>query len=296
MAEGKVVGSPAWTARLLRNTLHDTVDMLGDAAEASVQNPPKGHLSDVLRYLRGNTHREFLAGVYDANKDATERILRASFDIVTSIITILESHDPGPVSTLVLDRALGESILRVCHIHDAEARPARTLVRMAVYQLESIEGNLRTAEAFGPDGESEARRARENIQELHSMLTTHGFSRADARRPPLTAWLSFDGERESAKFNATDAYRRYLSIGSWSWAIGSGATHSMGWLLPNIVGTVDEPPLATPAQSILMTASSCIELADALARTANHYTAADVGPFLRRNHLRRIATNEAFAG
>ncbi|MBT2518760.1 hypothetical protein J7E29_15045 [Streptomyces sp. ISL-90] len=286
-------GSPAWTARLLRSTLQDAVDMLADASEVAVQQPSVAHRASIHAYITQSPHRELLAGVYDFNKEVVERLLRASFDMTKAIIGILESDDPAPVSALILDRALGEVILRVCFIYDAAVPPARTLVRMALYQLESLEGNLRTAEAFGEEGADEAARARETIAEMHAMLTAGGFEIGPGRRPSLSAWLRLDGETESASFNATDAYKRYVKVGSWQWAIGSGATHSLGWLLPNVVGTVDEPPMSTPSETLLTVFLSIIEVADALAQAVHGYTGADIEWFLKKIHQRRLGASAA---
>lgn len=293
MGTAKPKGSPAWAARLLQATLLDAVDMLGDAAEAGVREPPTAHRAAVLSYLRQNPHADLLAGIYDSNKDTTERLVRASYDVVKTLIRIMESDDPTPVSALILDRALGESILRICYIHDATVPAAKNLTRMAVYQLEAIEGNLRTAEAFGDDGTAEAARARENIAEMHSLLRAGGFEIGEGRRPPLSGWLRLDGQTESASFNATDAYKRYIRVGSWQWAIGSGATHGLGWLLPNVVGTVEEEPMSTAPETLLTVLMSCIEIADALARSAQAYTGADVDQFLRKIHQRRLGASAA---
>lgn len=286
------VGSPGWSARMLRGLLNDVEAALGDAAAAGVQEPPTGQRAVIREYLV-RSNEELLWAVLDVHQDTTQRLIRAALDIAKSIIRILDSEDPGPVSALILDRALGEAAMRLCFIHEPGIAPARSLVRMALYQLESIEGNLRTAEAFRGDGLDEAARARENIAEMHARLTAGGFEIGPGRREPYSGWLRLDGETESASFNATDAYQRYLKVGSWQWAIGSGATHGLGWLLPNVVGTVDEDPMSTPQETLLTVVLSTIEVADALVRTAGGYTGTDVDPHLKRIHQRRLGVSAA---
>lgn len=282
------VGSAAWCARLLQSTLKDTllliVEALATAADL-IEGAPRTALHG---FVAAHDNAAFLGGVVLQSKIDMERSIRATADLVRGIVTLLESDDHSVVSAMVLARSAGESILRFCYIHDPNVSPARTLLRMAALQLESIEDTLRTSEAFGVHGETDAREARENITTTHGYLASNGFVRLAGRRPEFAVNLAFDGETENVSFNATDAYKRYLAVGYWDWALGSGATHTRGWFLPNIVGTFDEP-LFMDGQEVAVTVTlQILELASAFAAALGGRTGMDTDDYQRKVHQRRI--------
>ena len=193
------------------------------------------------------------------------------------------------MSAMVLARSAGEIIMRFCHIHDPNVPPTRTLLRMAAYQLESVEDQLRTAEAFGEHGQDDARQAHENMSGMQSFITDSGIVRlADSRRGEFTLNLSLDGATENIKFNATAAYSRYLQVGFWDWALGSGATHGRGWFLPNVMGTSDEPPSMSRSEVAITVTLQLLELATAFAVVLGGHTGMDTNEYLRKVHQRRI--------
>lgn len=283
------VGSAAWCARLLRSTLDDTLQLIVDALATGadlIEGAPRAALHG---FVSAHDNAEFLSGVVLQSKIDMERSIRAVGDLVHAIIALFEASGGSPVSTMVLARSAGESILRFCHIHDPSCSPARTLIRMAAYQLESIEDNLRTAEAFGIHGETDAREALANIATMHGYLASNGFvRRVGQRRPEFTVNLTFCGETENVSFNATDAYKRHLPVGYWDWALGSGATHTRGWFLPNIVGTFDEEPFMDDREVAATVTLQILELASAFAAALGGHTGMDTDEYQRKVHQRRV--------
>ena len=290
----RAVGSPAWCARLLRATLDDTLPQIIKALETANTCPAGAPRTVLHEFVSAHEHAEFLSAIVLQSKIDMERSIRAVADFIGGIIALFESGGASVVSTMALTRSAGESVLRFCHIHDPHMTPARTLTRMVAYQLESIEDHLRTAEAFGVHGESEAREARENIAKMHGAITDNGFERrAGTRRPEFTVNITLKGETENISFNATDAYRRYLAVGSWDWALGSGATHGRGWFLPNIVGTFDGAPFMERDEVAVIVTLQILELADAFALAFGGHTGSDVDEYQRKTHLRRIGVTAA---
>ncbi|NQX10367.1 hypothetical protein HQQ80_01870 [Microbacteriaceae bacterium VKM Ac-2855] len=291
---GRAVGSPAWCGRLLRSTLSDTLPLIVEALGTAADLPTGAPRTILHDFVSNHEHAEFLGGIVLQSKIDMERSIRAVADYVSAIVTLLETGGDAVVSVMALSRSAGESVLRFCHIHDPTVTPARTLTRMAAYQLESIEDNLRTAEAFGEHGEDDAREARENIATMHRYLTDHGFSRLPGqRRPEFTVNITLAGETQNVSFNATDAYRRYLAVGYWDWAIGSGATHGRGWLLPNIVGTFDEEPFMERSDVATTVTLQLLELADAFATAIGGHTGISIENYKRKIHQRRIGATAA---
>ena len=215
----RVVGSPAWCARLLRSTLSDTLPLIMKSLETAGDLPAGAPRTVLHEFVSAHEHAEFLSEIVLQSKIDMERSIRAVADFIRGIITLFESGGTSVVSTMALARSAGESVLRFCYIHDPNVPPDRTLTRMVAYQLESSEDNLRTAEAFGVHGASDARDARENIVTMHGDLTGNGFERLAGRRPEFTVNITLNGETENISFNATDAYRRYLAVGYWDWAL-----------------------------------------------------------------------------
>lgn len=282
------VGSPEWCARLLRSTLDDALPLIVDALAAGADLVEGAPRTGLREFVAGHERAEFLAEVVLQSKIDMERSIRAVADLVGGIITLFESGG-APVSAMVLARSAGEAILRFCHIHDPEVSPACTLLRMTAYELESIEDNLRTAEAFGVHGESDARKSRENIATMHGYLESNGFARlAGQRRAEFTVNLTFCGEIENVGFNTTDAYKRYLPVGYWDWALGSGATHTRGWFLPNVVGTYDEAPFMDSREVAITVTLQILELASAFAAALGGHAGTDVDEYQRKIHQRRI--------
>lgn len=288
------VGSPPWCARLLRTTLEDSLALITDGLAASGRRLPGASRTVLHQYVEAHAHGNFLGSVVLQSKIEMERSIRAVADLVTGIITLFEAGGVAVMSSMVLARSAGEIIMRFCHIHDPNVTPAKTLLRMAAYQLESVEDNLRTSEAFGVHGERDAKEAHENIREMQRFLTGHGIALLpDRRRPEFTTNISLDGETESVKFNATDAYRRYLQVGFWDWALGSGATHGRGWFLPNVIGTFQEKPFSDRDEIAATVTLQILELATALAVAVGGHTGMDTNEFQRKVHQRRLGVTVA---
>jgi len=274
--------------------MNDSLPLIIEALAAAGDRRPGAPRTILNEYVRGQEHADFLGSVVLQSKIDMERSIRAVTDLMNGVIEVFESGASAPMSAMVLTRSAGEIVMRFCHIHDADVPPARTLLRMAAFQLEAVEDTLRTAEAFGVHGEGDARDAREHIATMHEFLSRHGIERsAERRRPEFTVNLRLDGATENVKFNATDAYRRYLRVGFWDWALGSGATHGRGWFLPNIIGTFDEAPSMDRNEIAVTVTLQILELATAFAVAASSHAGSDADEYLRKVHMRRIGATAA---
>lgn len=288
------VGSPEWCARLLRATMSDTLALITETLAVAGNGVGSSPRAALKQYVQSHEHGDFLGAVVLQSKVDMERSIRAAADLGCAIVTLFEAGGTSVMGSLVLARSAGEIIMRFCHIHDPNLPPARTLLRMAAYQLESIEDNLRTAIAFGAHGEDDARDARANITEMHRFFADNGIERlADSRRPEFTVNLSLDGVTENVKFNATDAYRRFLPVGYWDWALGSGATHGRGWFLPNVLGTFDEEAFMDRGEVAITVTLQILELATAFSVAVGGHTGAATDDFERKVHQRRLGATAA---
>lgn len=280
-------GAGPYMARLLRAAMKDARKLFEEAVEAAAERRPNAGITSFDRWARSHEHASFYWAVFGQAINDAERLLGASADLAESIAVLLDTGGRSIVSPLVLPRSLGEAVLRICHTFDPNVPPARTLVRMAAFQLEGVEGNLRTARAFGRDADDEAERAAKNIAEMHAMFAAHGIERGPGRVDPFTAWLRLEGETENLEFNATDAYKRHTPRDAWAWSLGSGATHSRGWMLPSLVGTTNDEPLSSTIETYVATSGAVLELGDAFASVAAAHADIGVDWFLKKNHLRR---------
>jgi hypothetical protein len=168
---------------------------------------------------------------------------------------------------MALERVLGEAVLRVCYIFDAEISPARMPVRMpvrmAAYQLEAVEDQLKTTEAFGRDGIEEVENHTAQIYGMHALLAKAGFECLPPRRREVfTAPLSFNGQRDNVDINATDG----------------------------------EPPIASHDEISVTVALSILELADSFAHAAEGFTGVDIEGVPRGNHQRRMGLSSPHLG
>jgi hypothetical protein len=250
--------------------------------------------TDLNRYVNSHQHAVALGAIVLQSKVDMERSIRAVADLVSGIIALFESGAKTTVSAMVLARSAGEMVMRFCHIHDPSVPPERTILRMGAYQLESVEDQLRTAEAFGVHGQDDVRQAREHMSGMHAFIADSGIVRlADARRGEFTVNLSLDKVTENIRFNATAAYSRYLQVGSWDWALGSGATHGRGWFLPNVIGTFHEAPSMPHSEVAVTVTLQILELATAFAVVIGGHTGVDTDKYLRKIHQRRIGATAA---
>lgn len=258
---------------------------LGAASDLPA-NAPRTALRE---YVQNHPHGSFLGAVALQSKEDMERPLRAVADFVDAIATLFESSSNAVVSSMALARTAGEAVVRFCYVYDPEQPPNRTLARMAAVQLLAIEENLRTAEAFGEYGKDDAAEAVKDIEEMHRWLTENGFQRKPAKREQFTANISLDGAVENISFNATDAFKKYIKVGSWEWALGSGAVHTRGWLLPNLVGTFSEPPFMGRDEVARSVTLALLELATAFTASIGGHCGLNPDSYLKKIHRRRVA-------
>jgi hypothetical protein len=286
---GTDFGPGVYIARHLRSTLADTEELFDQALTAGAARHDGSGVARLDEWMRGHPHGDFLhAAIFGTNMETVERLLRSCRDLTTGLALALDANGELRMSLFVLQRALGEAVMRLCYIMDADIPPARSLARMAAYQVEGIEGNLGAADSFGPHAVEEATRIRSVISELQRRLTEGGFELTpDTRRPPLTAAVTLDGQRENIKFNATDAFNKYVPGSSWQWELGSGVTHSRGWMLSSIVPTVETEAPGTVIDVVVGVGLIVFDLADAVARVASSHTGVDVDWFLKKVHSRR---------
>ncbi|MBN8981996.1 MAG: hypothetical protein J0I29_12080, partial [Rhizobiales bacterium] len=156
----KPFGPGIYAARLLRATIFDVDNLLDEALEAGGQRRRGSGIAALDQYMRASPRRDFVYGaIFGTNMETIERLLRTCKELAEAIALAFDSGSLVRVAPFVLERALGEAIMRICYILDAGVPPARTILRMAAYQLESVEGNLRTAEAFGPSAAAAKARA-----------------------------------------------------------------------------------------------------------------------------------------
>jgi hypothetical protein len=290
---GTAFGPGVYIARHLRSTLVDADELLDQALTAGAARNDGSGVARLDEWMRGHPHGDFLHGaIFDANMETVERLLRSCRDLTTGLALALDTNGELRTSLFVLQRALGEAVMRLCYIMDADIPPARSLARMAAYQVEGIEGNLAAADAFGSYAVEEGARIRATISELQRRLTEGGFELTpDTRRPPLTAGVTLDGQRENVKFNATDAFKKYVPGSSWQWELGSGVTHSRGWMLSSIVPTLETEAPGTAIELVVGVGLVVFDLADAVARVAAAHTGVYVDWFLKKVHSRRLGAN-----
>ena len=280
-------GPGVYAARIVRAAVKDMGVLLDQTLEAGSERRPSAGITVFDQWARAHEHAAFFLAVFQQSMDDVERLLRACIDMAESIALLMETNGRSVISPLVLSRSLGEGVMRICHVIAADVPPSRTLARMAAFQLEAVEGNLRTAQAFGAQGVEEGERARGNIAEMQAWFTDHGIELGAGRVAPFTAWVRVDGETENIEFNATDAYKRHMPRSVWHWSLGSGVTHSRGWMLPSVVGVRDEEALSSTIEMYVTTADAILELGDALATAASAHVGLDVDSYLKKNHLRR---------
>lgn len=277
-----------YAARVIRSTLRDSRRVIDEAVIAGGERRDGAGITLLDAWMRAHVHADFIfGGLWDQNLETAERLLTLCGELAESIAILFESPSRLAAAPFVLERALGEAIMRIAHIFDPNVLPARTVARMAAYQLETIEGNLHAALAFGENGVEEVDDARAQIAEMHGFLERAGFTRLPARREPFTASVEIGGERENLKFNATEAFKRYLPSSPWMWELGSGVTHGRGWMLGSLIATTQTEAVSTDVDVALSVGGAVVELADALARTAAGHSGVDVDWFLKKNHLRR---------
>jgi len=286
---GTDFGPGVYIARHLRRTLADAEELLDQALTAGAARNDGSGVARLDEWMLAHPHRDFLRGaIFGTNMETVERLLRSCRDLTTGLALALDANGELRTSLFVLQRALGEAVMRLCYIMDAEVPPARSLARMAAYQIESIEGNLAAADSFGSHAVEEAVRIKAAILELQRRLAKGGFELTpDTRRPTLTAAVTLDGQRENIKFNATDAFKKYVPGSSWQWELGSGVTHSRGWMLSSIVPTVETEAPGTVIDLVVGVGLVVFDLADAVARVAFSHTGVDVDWFLKKVHSRR---------
>lgn len=291
---GDRIALGAYAARLLRQSIRDSEELLERAVEAAATRLPDSGVARIAEWLSAVPARASQVGtILDQNVDSVEVLLRSSRDQSMTIALALERDGEIIASLFVLIRSLGEAVMRVAYLLDSSVTPARSVARMAAFQLETVEGNLRGAAAFGPDGRTEARRVEPVVAELHEWLTAQGFVlHPDTRRRPHTASIELDGERENLRFDATSAFNKYLAASAWQWELGSGVTHGRGWMLTSIFPTSVNDAPSTPRDSLVGVTLMFFELTDALAKSLTSHTGVDIDAFLRRTHFRRLGMNK----
>jgi hypothetical protein len=287
--KGTDFGPGAYIARHLRSTLADAEELFDQALTAGAARNDGSGVARLDDWMLSHPHRDFLRGaIFDTNMETVERLLRSCRDLTRGLALALGTNGELRTTLFVLQRALGEAVMRLSYIMDADIPPAGSLARMAAYQVETIEGNLAAANSFGPHAVEEAARIRAAISELQRRLSEGGFELTpDVRRPPLTASVTLDGHRENIKFNATDAFKKYVPGSSWQWELGSGVTHSRGWMLSSIVPTLETEAPGTVIDVVVGVGLILFDLADAVARVASGHTGVDVDWFLKKVHSRR---------
>ncbi len=278
-----------YAARIIRMTVRDARALVDDAMEAGAERREGAGITKLDAWMRGHDHAGFIyGGLFHQSVDMAERHLRLCEELAESMALLLETA-PVKAAPLVLERSMGEAVMRLAYMLDPEVMPARTVLRMTAYQLDTVEGNLRAAHSFGGYAEDERVKATESIATLQGWLRDAGFELLPSRTEPFTSSIGIEGQRENLKFNATDAYAKYVPTAPWMWELGSGVTHSRGWMLSGLISTLRDDAITSALDVALESAMSVITLADVLADVAESHTGVDADTFRKGNHQRRLA-------
>ncbi|MCU1471339.1 MAG: hypothetical protein JWQ39_2488 [Glaciihabitans sp.] len=232
---------------LIRQQRRDLRTVVGAAvAVPYAEAPPTSGRRKWWNWAQARSDVNILSLVMDCGLDDAIRLLNAADDHAQAIQVLLGSEQNLMASAMTLERGRIESSLRFCYLMDATVSPVKTVLRMAAFQLEAIEGTHSTALKFGADMPA-ARLAeiREAMDEAKGLLEENGFVLTKRKEADTYTYsLNFNGLDETVAFNATDAATRYFPGHSFEWSVTSGAVHSSAWLLPTVVGSAEEVALS----------------------------------------------------
>jgi hypothetical protein len=177
---------------------------------------------------------DWVAGIDDLETAGFFRLMAdESLEDATRLLNAIDEHahvmqlvmEAGVASTslVTLQRALIEAVLTLCYVHDADAAPARTMLRILARQLDAFKGSERNSAAFPRSVIGDrAAEIRGGVEGFRAMLVRYGVELTPLHKGS-TPSLAYDGHRENVVFNATDAAKRYLK------ADGTPLEHGKRW-------------------------------------------------------------------
>lgn len=279
-----------YCARLIRRQRDDVVEIIGFALELWTGSGFAGSgWAATMDWQKSQRRQRLIGAVIRESREDLTRLLRAADDQARSIADLMENDREAYVAITTLLRGSAEAILRVCYMLDPNASPLKRFLRAAAYQIETIEGNSKTAREYGARmSEAENKLIADNRHNSLNYYRRAGLG-LSKRRPNDTFFdvIEFEGVRETTKFNATDAAARFLPNEPFEWHSASGAVHSNGWLLPSLVGGLESKPLATKEQNYGTVTNSLLNLAEALLEVLAGMSGLPLEPALKRLHTRR---------
>jgi len=280
-----------YSARLLNKQRTETRSVIDSAIAHASQHPrPDGSgIEKLLLWLEGHSNGGFYKlVVFDEGIDHSLRLLHAIDQHARSVELMLR-HDAVEGATLMtIYRAALEATAQLCYLHDAMIPVQDLAARNVAARLAFFHGNETTSLAFGqhmPADKTED--IKSGVDGLQNFLRDNGVTLDEGRSPRnFAAWVQVDGStRANVRFNATDAISRYIG-GSWQYALGSGATHALGWLLPSYVPGIDEK-LGSDHDIVVSVVAGFLDCADAIAKTASAHSGYDTVAARRKTLKRR---------
>ncbi|KQO97503.1 hypothetical protein ASF30_13815 [Leifsonia sp. Leaf264] len=258
--------------------------------EQGAEKLPGSGISELVEWLGVQDDYDFVRAVVDTGLDDAARLLNVADDYAGALEDLLAGGYDRPAGLFSLGRSLGESVMQLLYLFDPGVTPERRVVRQLAFQVAAIEGNLGAVNAFGLNvEEADHVRVRDAIDGLHRFLSRAGIERGTPKSVGNTSlWVGRRGVNESLGFNATDAFNKYMPDSSFQWVLGSGATHSKGWMLPTLVGAFDEDALATPAESVIGAVTGLLSVSDAFSHIAEKHAGLDLDWLRKATHLRRM--------
>jgi hypothetical protein len=282
-------------ARVIRQQRNDLADYLITAYEQTLASIESGTLNgsafaDTVRWSKGHPNAQLITDVSLLGIDNSLMLAKAADDHVESIAVLMGGDREAYVSTIALLRSAAEAVIQICYFFDPDVPPVKRLLRAAAYQVESVTGMLKTLRAYGPRMTDAEIGAKESAgKDLLDVLIAGGLKISRlSPKDEFFGQVEFDGVRERTRFNATDAFNKFIPGEPFEWQTASGATHSLGWFLVSMVGG-SAPAGTTDEMTYGATTISLLNLADALIRVVGQASGVDNTAVLKRSFDRRKA-------
>jgi len=301
------IAAGKYFARLIRQQRDDLAELLVSAYDQVMQMVDSGTLdasgfADTMRWAKAHEHAQLIVNVTSLGIDNSLLMAKAADEHVESIAVLMEGDRESYVSTIALLRSAAEALVQICYFFDPDVRPIKRFLRAAAYHVESVSGVLKTSRAYGPRmPEADLREKEAVCEEVLDALRDGGL--LISRLEPGDEYfgrVELDGVGERTRFNATDAFKKFLPGEPFEWQAGSGATHSLGWFLVSMLGGTEYESDATDESTYGATTLSLFNLTDAVIRVVGAASGIDTTEYLKRSFRRRKAvvakaSNQSFS-